>query len=341
MLTRFRVEGEGERSSMAENDDLGIERTASIQNPTKPSSSIGARVRATHDDDEDEVRVSLRPVLPHSSSDLIHQEAARALSVMDSFHQPWLTGVELLDDANRNKHVLPTGLEGIDVLLGGGLREGQLIEIAGPSSSGKTQPLQMQVCLHSASCIADKGSVMFLDTCNSFSPNRIACMVNQFSGPLFKEAKERRLERIMSSILCQPIYDIFELLDTLHQLESTLKHTVKTGGYKICLLIIDSISSLIAPILGGKSPQGRLLMVSAGIVLKKLAHEFNLAVLVTNHMVGGEGGIIKPALGESWKNIPHVRLVVSRDQQSNVFTATVLKHTMRASGRTAKFVIHN
>lgn len=31
---------------------------------------------------------------------------------MDSFHQPWLTGVELLDDANRNKHVLPTGLEG-------------------------------------------------------------------------------------------------------------------------------------------------------------------------------------------------------------------------------------
>ncbi|OAY81257.1 DNA repair protein RAD 4, partial [Ananas comosus] len=273
-------------------------------------------------------------------------EAARALSVMDSFHQPWLTGVELLDDANRNKHVLPTGLEGIDVLLGGGLREGQLIEIAGPSSSGKTQ-----VCLHSASCIADKGSVMFLDTCNSFSPNRIACMVNQFSGPLFKEveslsfsvllfnvalgliinAKERRLERIMSSILCQPIYDIFELLDTLHQLESTLKHKVKTGGYKICLLIIDSISSLIAPILGGKSPQGRLLMVSAGIVLKKLAHEFNLAVLVTNHMVGGEGGIIKPALGESWKNIPHVRLVVSRDQESNVCTATVLKHTMRVA----------
>ncbi|OAY84732.1 DNA repair protein RAD 4 [Ananas comosus] len=51
--------------------------------------------------------------------------------------------------------------------------------------------------------------------------------------------------------------------------------------------------------------------------------------IVTNHMVGGEGGIIKPALGESWKNIPHVRLVVSRDQESN------------ASGRTAKFVIHN
>lgn len=51
------------------------------------------------------------------------------------------------------------------------------------------QPLQMQVCLHSASCIADKGSVMFLDTCNSFSPNRIACMVNQFSGPLFKEVE--------------------------------------------------------------------------------------------------------------------------------------------------------
>ncbi|XP_072997417.1 DNA repair protein RAD51 homolog 4 isoform X6 [Typha latifolia] len=143
------------------------------------------------------------------------KEFTQAVTVMDNWHQRWLTGVELLQDINENKHLLPTGFEGLDRLLGGGLRQGQLTEIAGPSSSGKTQ-----VCLYSASHIADKhlGVVMFLDTCNSFSPNRIACIVNQLPTSLVKD--------------------------------------VNIGGGKICLLIIDSISSLIGPTLGGKSSEG-------------------------------------------------------------------------------------
>ncbi|XP_072997413.1 DNA repair protein RAD51 homolog 4 isoform X3 [Typha latifolia] len=228
------------------------------------------------------------------------KEFTQAVTVMDNWHQRWLTGVELLQDINENKHLLPTGFEGLDRLLGGGLRQGQLTEIAGPSSSGKTQ-----VCLYSASHIADKhlGVVMFLDTCNSFSPNRIACIVNQLPTSLVKD--------------------------------------VNIGGGKICLLIIDSISSLIGPTLGGKSSEGRFLMVSVGIILKRLANDYNLSVLVTNHMVSGEGGLLKPALGESWKTIPHIRLVISRDQGSNFCTATILKHTLMASGHTSKIVIHN
>ncbi|PKU87043.1 DNA repair protein RAD51 like 4 [Dendrobium catenatum] len=95
-----------------------------------------------------------------------------------------MNGVELLDDALRNKRFLPTGCDGIDTLLGGGLREGQLTEIVGPSSSGKTQ-----FCLYVASNVAVKlcGSVVFLDTSNSFSPTRIASIVNQIFGPAVKE----------------------------------------------------------------------------------------------------------------------------------------------------------
>ncbi|XP_008788055.1 DNA repair protein RAD51 homolog 4 isoform X1 [Phoenix dactylifera] len=262
---------------------------------------------------------------------------AQVQPMMEDWHQPWLNGVELLEDSNRNKHFLPTGYEGIDVLLGGGLCEGQLTEIVGSSSSGKTQ-----VCLYSAAHVADKhfGVVMFLDTCNSFSPKRIACMVDQLSSSFSGEAKERRLKRIMSNIFCHSIFDIFALLDVLHQLEFNLKHQVTSGHTKICLLIIDSISSLLTPVLGGKGSEGRLLMVSAGIILKKLANEHNVSVLVTNHMVGGEGGILKPALGESWKSIPHVRLQLTHDQGSNICNVSILKHTFMASGRTTKFVIH-
>lgn len=43
-------------------------------------------------------------------------------------------------------------------------------------------------------------------------------------------------------------------------------------------------------------------------------------------MVAGEGGATKPALGESWKSIPHVRLMVSRDPGGRSSKISVLMH---------------
>ena len=43
-------------------------------------------------------------------------------------------------------------------------------------------------------------------------------------------------------------------------------------------------------------------------------------------MVSAGNGAVKPALGESWKTVPHVRLMISRE--NNICTATVLKHTL-------------
>jgi len=47
---------------------------------------------------------------------------------------------------------------------------------------------------------------------------------------------------------------------------------------------------------------------------------------VTNHVVGGDDGNPKPALGESWKSVPHVRLLLSRDCGSNVSKISIIKH---------------
>ncbi|XP_042464665.1 DNA repair protein RAD51 homolog 4-like isoform X2 [Zingiber officinale] len=251
---------------------------------------------------------------------------------------PWFNGLELLEDAKQNKHVLPSGCEGIDILLEGGFRIGQLTEIVGPSSSGKTQ-----MCLRSALGVADMnlGSVFFLDTCNSFSSNRIASMINQHTATSVEEDGETRVKRIMSRILCQSVYDIFELLDILRQLENRLSYQEKSNGNSIRLLIIDSIATLVAPILGSKNSQGRMLTISTGILLKRIANDYNLSVLVTNQMVGGQRGHLKPALGESWKSIPHVQLLLSRDKGSTICGISILKHTTIGSGRTGKFVIHN
>ncbi|KAF3453812.1 hypothetical protein FNV43_RR04253 [Rhamnella rubrinervis] len=269
------------------------------------------------------------------NSETLKQGITQVLSVIDGQHQPWLNGMDLLADTIQNKHILSTGCEGIDMLLGGGLHEGQLTELVGPSSSGKTQ-----VCLQAASNVAKNhmGSVMYLDTCNSFSAQRVACFVGLASNLTLDQAKHKILQNVMNNILCRSVFDIFTMFDVLNQLEFNLR-SQKVGNH-VRLLIIDSISSLITPILGGNGSQGHALMVSAGYLLKKLAHEYNIAVLLTNHTVGGEGGIPKPALGETWKTIPHVRLLLSRDRGNNICSISIIKHSSMASGKAARFTIY-
>ncbi|KAG9453714.1 hypothetical protein H6P81_006618 [Aristolochia fimbriata] len=256
------------------------------------------------------------------------------LSYIDGQHQLWLNGLELLEDAEKNNLVISTGCDGIDFLLQGGLHEGQLTELVGSSSSGKTQ-----VCLQAASNIAIKytGTVMFLDSCNSFCAKHVANLISQLLTTRSKEVKEWGIERAMSKIMCQSVFDIFTLFHVLNQLDTIMRSEVKGKEGKMHLLIIDSVSSLITPILGGRGSNGHSLMTSAGFLLKKLANEHNLSVLVTNHTVGGERGISKPALGESWKSIPHVRLLLSRESGSSTRKVSVLKHPSLACGVSSNF----
>lgn len=256
-------------------------------------------------------------------------------------HQrPWQNGMELLEDALKNKNCISTGCVGIDTVLTGGLRKGQLTELAGTSSSGKTQ-----VCLCTALQVADKemGEVMFLDTGNSFSSKRIASMIDELPNLSFqKSEKESRLKRVMTGIFHKAVFDIFTMFSVLNDLYLNLRQEEeKNKERKLCLLIIDSISSLITPILGGKNSNGWSMMLSIGFLLKKLANEHNIAVLVTNHTVGGERGSSKPALGESWKCIPHVRLFLSTDPKTDIREVSVLKHTSVILGCSSTFAIND
>ncbi|XP_010521813.1 PREDICTED: DNA repair protein RAD51 homolog 4 [Tarenaya hassleriana] len=265
------------------------------------------------------------------NADRLKEGITLMLSIIESECRPLSNGMEMLMDMH-SKHALSTGNSGVDSLLRGGFREGQLTELVGPSSSGKTQ-----VCLQAAASVAGMhmGRVLYIDTGNSFSARRVA----QFISPCSDANVEKE---VMSRISCQPVYDIFTMFDELQRLEFTSRsQTNKESEYRLRLLVIDSISSLITPILGGNGSQGRALMVAAGYLLKKLAHEHNIAVLVTNHTVGGgEGGNAKPALGQTWKSIPHVRLMLSRDCGNCHFTVAVLKHTCMPSGQATRATIH-
>ncbi|KAG0466484.1 hypothetical protein HPP92_018064 [Vanilla planifolia] len=196
---------------------------------------------------------------------------------------PWMNGMELLEDVLKISELYLLDL--MDTLLGGGLREGQLIEIVGPSSSGKTQ-----FCLFVASYIASNnfGSVVYMNTSNSFSPSRVSLIVNQLCSSLDKEDRQRRIREIMSRIHCLSIFDIFSLMDALDELKNTMREQKVNEEAKICILVVDAISSLVTPILGSTNAQDfafpkvfslTLINGFTGYLLKRLAYELDISVL--------------------------------------------------------------
>ncbi|KAK9756680.1 hypothetical protein RND81_01G114400 [Saponaria officinalis] len=267
------------------------------------------------------------------NAERLKQGIDQVLFIVNGLHKPWLNGVELLKDAQENKRDLSLTFEGFDSFLHGALREGFVTELVGPSSSGKTQ-----VCLQAAASIAKghAGGVIFIDTGNSFSAARIAHLTSHVSCSASSQQNHKALCNVMKNISCHQVFDIFTLFDVLHQLESKLKHQ-----RSVRLFVVDSFSSLIIPFLGGGGPYGHALMISAGNLLKKMAHEYNVCVLVTNHMVGGENGSAKPALGESWKTVPHVRLLLSHDRESRSCNISVVKHPSVVAGNQTKFTIRS
>jgi hypothetical protein len=56
---------------------------------------------------------------------------------------------------------------------------------------------------------------------------------------------------------------------------------------RMSVLIIDSLSFLVTPVLGSAEVDGHALMICLGRLIKQLAQTFSLVVLTTNHLVGG------------------------------------------------------
>lgn len=109
------------------------------------------------------------------------------------------------------------------------------------------------------------------------------------------------------------IHDVMTALDAVTvQLQAQRRAAAADShAARTSMLILDSASAAIAPVLGagGPSSQGHALMVLLAQQLKSMAQAYMLVALITNHTVGGQGAAeARPALGETWKNQPHLRV---------------------------------
>ncbi|KAI4799616.1 hypothetical protein KUCAC02_016789 [Chaenocephalus aceratus] len=229
-------------------------------------------------------------------------------------------GIAFREFFNILNTLLTTALKNLDKLLDSGLFTGEITELSGGPGSGKSQVcfgVAVHVSLHL------KQSVIFIDTTGGLTASRLLQMMQTESSNAEEQAEA--LQRIHVFRL----FNVFSLLDCLFALRSGRLQQACAASVKA--VIVDSVSAVISPLLGGKQNEGMSLMIQVAGALKTMAKDFNVAALVTNHVTRSDSGGVQPGLGVSWSHIPRTRVLLERRGEggagghSSLRSATLIK----------------
>ncbi|NWX65419.1 RA51D protein, partial [Promerops cafer] len=226
-------------------------------------------------------------------------------------------GADLYEELKSSTAILPTGSPSLDQLLDSGLYTGEVTELMGAPGSGKTQ-----VCLGIAASVSLglKQHVLFLDSTGGFTASRLYQMLRAQT-----EDEEEQARQVLGRLgLCFVLqlealqriqvvraFSIYELLRALQELRDRLSQQVVSSMGPLKMVVLDSVSAVIYPLLGGRQSEGLALMMQLSRELKTLAREFSLAVVVTNQVTRDSStGPLKPALGRSWSFVPSTRVLL-------------------------------
>ncbi|NWW02809.1 RA51D protein, partial [Oreocharis arfaki] len=224
-------------------------------------------------------------------------------------------GADLYEELKSSTAILPTGSPSLDQLLDSGLYTGEVTELMGAPGSGKTQ-----VCLGIAASVSLglKQHVLFLDSTGGFTASRLYQMLRAQTEDEEEQAILGRLRlcfvlqlEALQRIQVVRVFSIYELLSALQELRDRLSQQVVSSMGPLKMVVLDSVSAVIYPLLGGRQSEGLALMMQLSRELKTLAREFSLAVVVTNQVTRDSStGPLKPALGRSWSFVPSTRVLL-------------------------------
>lgn len=207
-------------------------------------------------------------------------QAARQAANIGGFE----TG-DVLFERRKDIGKISTGCTNFDLILGGGIESQSLTEIYGEFGSGKTQiahQLSVNVQL-SKEYGGLNGSVILIDTENTFRPDRIKQMVIGRSKLLNIELNE---DDFLKNIHVARAYNSNHqmlLVDSATELATKLKNTDKP----VRLLIVDSVTSHFrAEYIGRGTLSDRQQKLNKHLhSLQRFSDMFNASVVVTNQVM--------------------------------------------------------
>ncbi|KAI6652303.1 DNA repair protein RAD51-like protein 4 isoform X1 [Oopsacas minuta] len=219
----------------------------------------------------------------------------------------------LLDTAMEQCHPIPTGILSVDMLLQGGIYPGEVTEILGAISTGKTQLLH----LLAINCAHSLNAVLYIDNNCSFSARRAIRLWSKINSHS-DETQSRTGENMLKNIHVISLYDPFLLLQMLRKLLINIQEKTSDFYFTLKLVIFDNFSYLLSQILDGYTVQGSVMYSQIEKTIKYIANVHNIAVVVANrtspNFTSTDLNTFKyTRLGYHWNNVASTRILLERD----------------------------
>lgn len=198
------------------------------------------------------------------------------------------TGIAVLEDRKEVKK-LQTFVPEFDALMGGGLETKSITEVYGEFGSGKSQiSHQMAVnCQIPEEFGGLNGSCVYIDTENTFRPERIEQMVAGLDIPGYEAPPYTEfLERIHVAKGYTSDHQML-LLESARDLANELRES----AHPVRLIIVDSLTAHFRAEYAGRGTLSvRQQKLNRHMYdLAKIAEEFNAVALVTNQVQSNPG----------------------------------------------------
>uniref|UniRef100_U9V8B5 RecA family profile 1 domain-containing protein n=1 Tax=Rhizophagus irregularis (strain DAOM 181602 / DAOM 197198 / MUCL 43194) TaxID=747089 RepID=U9V8B5_RHIID len=152
--------------------------------------------------------------------------------------------------------------------------------------------------------------------------------VTEISGET-ATGKTQGEEDVMNRIRIAKCFDVYAVMEFIEDLRDHLENKDKDDNVytNVKLIIIDSFAAIFSPLLGVTQTQGHSLMITLTRILRNLAKEYNIAVLVINAAIASNPNNpisvfsstkSKPSLGMSWTFMPDVQLYLTHCVENKI-----------------------
>ncbi|CAH1760820.1 23553_t:CDS:2 [Entrophospora sp. SA101] len=204
-------------------------------------------------------------------------------------------GFQPATEVQKIRHELiyiTTGSDQLNNILGGGIETGSITELFGEFRTGKSQLCHTLAisCQLPASVGGAEGKCIYIDTENTFRPERLVAIAERFG---------LNGEEALDNVAVARAYN------TDHQFDLLVNAAGMMAETRFAVLIVDSVTALYRTDYAGRGELAARQMHLAKFLrsLQRLADEFGVAVVVTNQVVATVDGNMAMFGGDTKKPV--------------------------------------